>query len=163
MTGVQTCALPIYQLETTRDYYSAKLTGFSRFNLAVTPKKNLLRHIEWIKSFYNGIVHFESSSKDSYVTVTDNEGTSVSERSDIDMSKYKDKTFEPYIVEFSSPLDRNLLNSINAKSTGYIQFEYLGSQYMGFILDTSIDASKNSVQEFRLLLTAKNDILGLIH
>lgn len=137
------------------------------YNLDLSPKKNILRNSPLISSFLyfmdGYLIRFQSSDKNAELATTDLQGKYVKENEDIDISKLEGEVFIPIIATFTAKSPRNLQDMIVSTPYGAIQFEYLGNTYKGFILEVSSDVSKNSEQEFKVLLTSGNNLVKLIH
>lgn len=158
----------VYQVEGGEFYDTVMgvLARTSIYNLKISPKKNLMRHLEFLYSFLsggNGFINFESAEKNAELTTLDFEGNRVSENSNINVADLSNPMFYPYIATFTTALYTNTWKLMTQNPTGFVQFEYKGTQFMGFIMNTSIDVSKNREQEFELLLSPLNDITKFIY
>lgn len=139
----------------------------SVYNLRLSPKRNLLRHARYLHAFLTGLenyqITFESSTKNAELIVTDLDGSIVAEKANVSISNLQRELFFPYIATFTTDLNSQTKNAIESNPTGFIAFKFLGSDFKGFIIDVSFDASKNTQQEFKVLLCSNNNLLSLIH
>lgn len=139
----------------------------SAYNLDITPKKNLLRHANFLHGMLDKLdgyqIKFASADKNVDLTTVDLNGKVVSERANVEISTLGDKLFLPYLATITTKLPKNTLELMDNFPTGYVKFTYNGDEYTGFMMDVSVDVSKNSQREFKLLLTPLNNLAKLIH
>jgi hypothetical protein len=155
----------IYDLEYATDYdeVTGVVSRSSTYNLRVTPKKNLLKHMDFIASSFfginaNGSIIFASSSKNADV-MTLKDGVRVVEKESIDIRDYlANRMFLPFEVSFKSNYPKNLQKLIQNSPYGYISFYNKGNKFKGYILECGVDITKNTEQDFKLLLTPENDL-----
>lgn len=158
----------LYRPERTEGYIS--LTGVlaaeTYYNWDLSPHRNLLRHGDFLHSIldkFNTYINFESALKNAKMDVVDLAGVRTIEDSNINIQTLPDKIFLPYLMTITTKLPKNMLTVIDAFPNGYIRSEYLDSNQDGYIIDASVDISKNSERELKLLLTPANLLLNLIH
>lgn len=157
-----------YKPEGFSDYRS--VTGVENpermYNLDLSPKKMLLRNSPFIDSFLSGLagtlIRFQSADKNAELTTIDLNGNYVKENEDIQTDTLTGAYFLPIEVTFTANSPRNIQYLINQTPYGVIQFTYFGNVYKGFVLEISSDVSRNEEREFKLLLTASNNLLNLI-
>jgi hypothetical protein len=155
----------IYDLEYATDYdeVTGVVSRSSTYNLRVTPKKNLLKHMDFIASSFfginaNGSISFASSSKNADV-MTLKDSVRVAEKDSIDIRDYlANRMFLPFEVSFKSNYPKNLQKLIQSSPYGYISFYSKGNKFKGYILECGVDITKNTEQDFKLLLTPENDL-----
>jgi hypothetical protein len=155
----------IYDLEYATDYdeVTGVVSRSSTYNLRVTPKKNLLKHMDFIASSFfginaNGSIDFASSSKNADV-MTLKDSVRVAEKDSIDIRDYlANRMFLPFEVSFKSNYPKNLQKLIQNSPYGYISFYSKGNKFKGYILECGVDITKNTEQDFKLLLTPENDL-----
>ena len=155
----------IYDLEYATDYdeVTGVVSRSSTYNLRVTPKKNLLKHMDFIASSFfginaNGSIIFASSSKNADVMTLKN-GVRVAEKDSINIRDYlANRMFLPFEVSFKSNYPKNLQKLIQNSPYGYISFYHKGNKFKGYILECGVDITKNTEQDFKLLLTPENDL-----
>ncbi len=163
-----------YHPERSEGYISIKKTngspmanGDSLYNWDLTPKRNLIRHSRFLHSVldkYDGYqIKFASALGNTDVVVIDNNGVRVQENENIEISTLGDKIFLPYLITTVTKLPVDMLALMDAFPTGYIRCVYMGGNLDGFIIDASVDISRNSEREFKELLTANNNLQNLIH
>lgn len=136
------------------------------YNMEISPKKNLLRHSEFIKSFLDRmdgyLIRFSSATKNAEFSTTDLNGIRVKENENIIVESLEGQLFKPLVATFECNYPKNIQALIESNPYGSIIFEFEDNIYKGFILEVSTDASKNSQREFRVLLTSSNNLLNLI-
>lgn len=139
----------------------------SYYNLDITPKKNLIRHGDFLRSMlhhYDGRhIRFESAEKNQWLKTIDLAGNTVTENEWLPISSLPDRIFLPYLATVTSALPKNAAETISHFPTGYVRFSYMGHEYTGFIISASVDVARNSEREFKLLLTPGNNLLNLVH
>jgi hypothetical protein len=155
----------IYDLEyaTAYDEVTGVVSRSSTYNLRITPKKNMLKHMAFLaSSFYginaNGSIDFASSTKNADV-VTVKDFVRVAENESIYIRDYlANRMFLPFEVSFKSNYPKNLQQLIKNTPYGYFSFTYKGDKFKGYLLECSVDIAKNTEQDFKLLLTPENDL-----
>lgn len=137
----------------------------SSYNMEITPKKNLLRHANYLAgSMYNNssVLSFESADKNADLSTTDLNGITVRERDNIDVSTLGEPLFLPFEVEFVTDLDFNAWRMMQTSPFGYVKFMFRGSEFYGFITEVSQNIVRNQERTFTLLLSPNSDISKLI-
>lgn len=151
-----------YNIETGSDFSWVSGISFvnSAYNLAITPKQNLKRHARFLSASLeeDGVFDFQSASKNKDLR-TLKDGEMVSESSAL---QYEKPLFLPYIAKFTTYFKPENLQDFNSKTNGYIRFKAFGQELTGYVLETSVDFSKNSAQEYKVLLTTRNDLTKII-
>lgn len=151
-----------YNIETGSDYSWVSGISFvnSAYNLGITPKQNLKRHARFLSASLEegGSFDFESASKNKDLR-TLKDGVMVSESSNL---AYEKPLFLPYIAKFTTYFKVGNLQDFNNKPNGFVRFKAFGQELTGYILETSVDFSKNSAQEYKVLLTTRSDLTKLI-
>lgn len=155
-----------YDLETGIDYHTINGVSsiMSAYNLEITPKRNLLRHMKFLSSglFQSDqkFLNFDSAEKNKMLATRKTlEDDLIEERS---AAVYEGiPMFLPYIAKFTAKLDFSKLNDFNSKPNGFIRFKAFGKEFAGYILETSLDLTKNSAQEYKVLLTDFSSLLNL--
>lgn len=128
---------------------SDNFAGDTAFNVYLSPKRCLLRQIEYIKSlfmFSGSILKFASSPKDYNVTSTGN----IIEHSDINLDRYN-YLFKPINHEFETIVPRNISELIEEGYRGYIAFINEGQILKGFIESISENPGRNKSQKWKLI------------
>lgn len=158
-----------YQPERTEGYISLSgvLAAETYYNYALSPKANLLRHGDYLHSILdkydsNSIV-FESALKNAAMSVVYNDGVRVTENANISIGTLPDKLFLPYLITVLTKLPRNMMNLIDSFPTGYIRSRFLDENADGYMVDVSVDVSKNTEREIKILAKADMDMVKFIH
>lgn len=157
----------IYDVIGAENYTSIQgiSTRSSSYNLEITPKKNMLRHSDYLAGALYGnasYIRFESADKNANLGTTDIFGRTVWERQDIEVSSLGNPLFLPWEAELTTDLPFDAWKLLQTNSSGYIRFEYREHEFYGFILEVSQNIERNAERTFRLLLTSQCDITKLI-
>lgn len=137
----------------------------SSYNLGITPKKNLLRHADYLAgALYNNSadITFESADKNAELSTTSLTGVTVQENTDIAVSDLGDPLFLPFKVDLTTDLQFDAWKLLQNNSTGYIRFVWREFEFYGFLLDVSQNIERNSERAISLILTPNSDITKLI-
>ena len=160
--------LGIYQLKTALDF--DYVTGVSdrryTYNIDLSPKHNLMRHMEFIRSTFhgvneNGYIVLSSAEKNDMLQVTSG-GRTLIEKEPLFVKDFTERVFYPYMVKFTTDYSRNIKQMIDQSPDGFIKFSHNGYWFSGYIYEIKIDISKDSEQEFTLILSKDNIINNLI-
>lgn len=145
-------------------YISGISTRSSSYNLDITPKKNLLRHGNYLKSMQNGngYIRFASADKNAEFSTIDWTGKFIKENEDIYLPDVQGQLFTPILAKIRTKIPFNFHKIMNTSTRGYIEFSYLGNKYRGFPIEVSQDVARNSERELTLRLTANSNISRLI-
>lgn len=141
-------------------------TRSSSYNLGITPKKNMLRHADFLASILylnTGQIKFESSDKNAELSTTDLSGRTVKENVNIDISLLGRPLFLPFEAEMTTDLPINAWKQFDTNTTGYVKFRYRDSEFYGFVVEASQQVFENGERTFRLFLTANCDVSKLIY
>lgn len=128
---------------------SDSYVGDTAFNVYLSPKRCLLRQIEYVKSlfmFSGDELKFASSTKDYDVTSTGG----IVEHSDVLLSSYSN-LFKPITHEFETMVPANISDLINEGYRGYIAFIDNGELLKGFIESISENPGRNKSQKWKLI------------
>ena len=116
-------------------------TPDTRLNLDITPKRNLLRHVNQL-----AIPLFKSSGDTTYLNkqfeidlVTQKGGGDpvITEKDDLTYSDLAEPLYYPEIYNFQSELSIANVLQLISDPHGYVEFQYLGVTYSGYILEVS--------------------------
>ncbi len=155
-------------VQTANDYGSVSgvLTGEQTYNIDLWPKHMLLRHAGYLSSILDkqegAQIRFTSGLKN-YTASAIGGGTNITENENIDVSSLGAKIFLPYIMTITTDYPVDMLKLLDANPTGYISFPYNGVTWQGFNESGTVDVSKRSEREFKLLLTPGNDLNNLVN
>lgn len=158
-----------YDVEGMEAYSSVSgiLALQGRYNLKLSPKKNLVRHGAFIRSglhrFEGRHLRFESGSKNVQLNTVGFDSISVKENEWILISSLDEPIFLPYLATVTSDYPRSLQETLTSFPYGYIRFKYRGYTWKGFIMEANVDVARNSAKEFKLLLTPDNNVLNFVH
>lgn len=117
------------------------VTGFEGvelyYNIAFTPRENLIRwsnilNVPLWKSTV--LVKFVKSQKDVNISYVNQNNDTVNEFDDIQTSEIiESRLFNPEIYNFKAPLNSTIVNILLNDPHGYVQFEFDGETYHGFV------------------------------
>lgn len=159
---------PYYRPERSEGYVSLSgvLAAETFYNWDISPKRNLLRHGDFLRSMlYNYdqfFINFESALKNSKMSVVGLDGVRVTENVSISIGTLPDIIFIPYLITIVTKLPKNAMALVDNYPTGYIRSAFNDSNQDGFMIDVSVDVSKNRQRELKLLLTPFNQLGNLI-
>ena len=134
-----------------RDYKilnTGNYAGNSAFNVYLSPKRCLLRQIEYIKSlfmFSGSLLEFASSPKDFNVESTGG----IVEHADVNLNEYS-YLFKPVNYEFETMVPWNLPELIQEGYRGYIKAINGDEIIRGFIESVSENPGRNKSQKWKL-------------
>lgn len=160
---------PYYRPERSEGYLSLSgvLAAETYYNWDISPHRNLLRHGDFLHSildkFDGAFINFESALKNSSMNVVGLNGQRTIEDQNLSIGTLPDKIFLPYLITIITKLPKNAMNLVDNFPTGYIRSQFLDNNQDGFIIDFSVDVSKNRQRELKLLLTPYNQLENLIH
>jgi hypothetical protein len=114
----------------------------TRLNLNITPKRNLIRHYNRL-----GIPLFKSQGDTNFMTnqyeldlVTEETlEPFITEKADIAYSELYQELYYPEIYNFSAPLTQAHIQQLFTDPHGYVEFDYIGVTYSGYILEVSTE------------------------
>lgn len=140
-------------------------SGETAYNLALSPKKNLLRHGSYLRSIMDlmdsSYINFASAEKNAQLrTVLNN--VVVKENENVLVGSLPPKYFIPHIATISCKLPLGARKLFDSMPFGYVTFIWREVTFKGYILAASVDIAKNTEQELQLLLTQDNNLLNLI-
>jgi hypothetical protein len=159
---------PYYRPERSEGYVSLSgvLAAETFYNWDISPKRNLLRHGDFLRSMlYNYdqfFINFESALKNSKMSVVGLDGVRVTENVSISIGTLPDRIFIPYLLTIVTKLPKNAMALVDNYPTGYVRSTFNDSTQDGFMIDFSVDVSKNRQRELKLLLTPFNQLGNLI-
>lgn len=158
-----------YRPEGVEAYLSVQgiTAGDTAYNLDLSPKKNLLRHGDFLHgmvALQDGLfINFESAEKNADLVTVDLNGVRVAESDNVNISSLPAPLFLPFKYEFTTKLERSIYKILNVLSNGYVIFTWRGNRYRGFFMDASSDVARNSEQEWTLLAHPDDNLLTLVH
>ena len=125
------------------DFTTPIFNGNTRINLDITPKRNLERNGNLIATpgyIDNAKVKFVSSQYNlNLATKKDGEASFTYETDDILYSDLPEPLFYPEIYTFTAPVTQAQISQLMTDPHGYVEFEYLGTTYKGYILEVSTE------------------------
>lgn len=112
----------------------------TRLNLDITPKRNLLRHANQLAIplfITNGDTNFMQSQFELDLSTTKAAAAAVAERDDLAYSDLDEPLYYPEIYNFTAELSIDIILQLLDDPHGYVEFDYLGVTYSGYILEVS--------------------------
>lgn len=132
------------------------------YNLAFTPRENIIRHAGLYKSslwLHDLLIKFVKAQKDANITYENQNGNTVNEHDDIDGTDLlKTQLFQPEIYEFESKIYPYMVEVLNDNPHGYIRFTFDGNTYEGFLL--SVESGEYYQRKANYRLIAKELTVG---
>ncbi len=112
----------------------------TRLNLDITPKRNLLRHINQLSIplfITNGDTNFMRTQFNLDLSTEKTAESAVAELDDLAFSDLDEPLYYPEVYNFTAQL--SIANTLQLISDphGYVEFDYLGVTYSGYILEVS--------------------------
>lgn len=112
----------------------------TRLNLDITPKRNMLRHANRLSIplfISNGDTNFMQSQFDLGLSTTKSGDPAVAEKDDLAYADLEQPIYHPEIYNFNSKLTIEIILQLVSDPHGYVEFDYLGVTYSGYILEVS--------------------------
>lgn len=112
----------------------------TRLNLDITPKRNLLRHADQLSIplfISNGNTNFMKSQFELDLSTIKSGDPAVVERDDLSYSDLEEPLYYPEIYNFTAELSIADILQLISDPHGYVEFDYLGVTYSGYILEVS--------------------------
>lgn len=138
------------------------------YNTEITPKRNLLNHIDYLRSILDQFliyIAFSSSDVDNSNNITntflDMGLNYIAEFESIDITG-AGAYFRPYIFEITCEISKDFYKNFKANNEGIVKFTYEEKQYSGFLLEAKIKPGRNCETVLKLLSTIDNDFSDLI-
>ena len=138
-----------YGLDRSYQVLNDSAAGNTAFNVFLSPKRCLLRQIEYIKSlfaFSGDVLRFASAEKDYDMRSTGN----VIEHADVDLSGYS-VLFKPILHEFETMVPGNISEFINSNYNGYVVVRDRDKVIKGFIESLKENPGRNKSQTWKLI------------
>jgi len=141
---------------------SSAQAGQTSYNLDLSPKQSLLRQAPYLRSMLYKLdsryIEFASAEKNKELVTISTGGmisnpVRVAEKESVLVSNLGGNYFRPIIATISCQLNRNMMQMVDNTPFGFIEFNFNGQNYKGYIEDAGIDLAKNTEREFTLLLT----------
>jgi hypothetical protein len=134
------------------------------YNLPLSPKRQLLRMLPWLKSVFGDLldkkITFQSSNRPGLGTDCGSGTINEQESIDLDDLAYSDisKIFDPRVIEFTAPVPEEFEDMMTERMYGVLQFTATGSSgrewpLEGFILEAGITPGNNAAFDFKVLLS----------
>lgn len=142
------------------------------YNIPLSPKRCLMRNLRYIRSFFSsGMLNYVSTQKNpdliSNIRVPYNAIGNIIETADINLSLGTSNgngltpLFKPFVVEFDTDTDYNLVELTENNLNGLVEFEHNGLVFQGYILDIGVKPATRDTYRFRLLMRNSTDITKL--
>lgn len=140
------------------------------YNFLISPKNNLYRHLDYIKSTLFGknaeLIDFQSADRNvNLITIADDQSSTpvVYEKASIDFNDYfVERLFYPILIEFETSVKPSLQDLINNDANGVFSFNHNGHVFKGFLLSIDLNANRGSSSVVQLILSPDNDLNLLI-
>ncbi len=166
-------AYPSYTIYELNRPAGLTITGLidpvSAFNIEFSPKRNLLRHGGWIRSFVDhndtGLIKFQSSAKNGELSthlVNIIADVTVTEKTDEIIGSFLDKMFTLQYISFKCALPYNIIDVVKQNPYGVISYHWKGQKRQGFVIDIAHKPATREEQTVRLLSSPNSDLTTLI-
>jgi len=141
----------------------SELANQSSYNLALTPKENLLRHGRYIKSLFdkleNRFIEFGSAEKNKELTFVraGNPDFRLKQNESIAIASLGEKYFKPVYATIVAKLPVNFMSLVDATGGfGYLDFVWYDKVYKGYIIEAETDLAMNTERTIKLLMLPDN-------
>ena len=132
------------------------------FNLALSPKRMLLRNGNYIRSCMylatNLILKYTSSEKNNKLICG-----GVIEKADEPILNLGKPFFYPLLISFSVPAPLDLIGLLDLNPLSIFSIEFNGTTYTGILQEVSTSSDASTTQNYTLLSTSDNDLKSLIN
>lgn len=140
--------------------------GSSIFNVELSPARCLIANGSFLHIgmdlLDNGNITFQTTEKNAALSTT-LAGVTIAENQNFLIGSLAPKLFLPKIFQIECQVPLNIVDLIEAKPYGKIQFKWLGNTYRGYIVEAGQQAATNAKQTFKLLASTDNNMEKLIH
>lgn len=149
-------------IKSSDDYVSVtgmanEAAGQAAYNLRLTPKENLIRHGSYLTSMLDKMeerfIEFASAEKNKNLAFVRIPNTRIVQSESINVASLTGKYFRPIVATLQAKLPRGFMSRMTTNSFGYLEWDWQGMAYRGYILEVDVDLAKNSERELKLLLT----------
>lgn len=156
------------------DFYSVIIEGEgipkqNIMNLDITPKRNLMRSIDFIKSAFRGdnetgVLTFQSADKFTGISTQRTISSPViKEGTDIDMNSY-DKLFDPVLLTFETRYNSEMFDRLSNHSNGLYQVNIDDNKKLyGYIYSIDIIPDLSGKTTVSLIIAPNSDLSVLIN
>lgn len=131
------------------------------FNIPLTPKRLLNRHLRWIRSFlYNHepeSIVFDHANRNGDLVAG-----GITESADIPIASMGERIFLPWYFECKNPSPIDLVETLDTTPNAAFMPTWKGDEYTGFLWRAGISPNSQTPQVFKLLCAAETDITKLI-
>ena len=131
--------------------------GQAAYNLRLTPKENLIRHASYLRSMLDKLdgrfIEFASAEKNKNLEFVRTPNTRIKQSESIPVASLSGKYFTPIVVTIQAKLPKGFMSRMTGNSFGYLEWDWQGLVYQGYILEVDVDLAKNTERELKLLLT----------
>jgi len=137
----------------------SELANESSYNLALTPKENLIRHGRLIKSLFdkleNRFIEFGSAEKNKELTFVraGNPNFRLKQNESIPIASLGEKYFKPVYATIVAKLPVNFMSLVDSTGGfGYLSFTWYDKVYKGYIIEAETDLAMNTERTIKLLM-----------
>jgi hypothetical protein len=112
----------------------------TRLNLDITPKRNMLRHKNQLSIplfISNGDTNYMETQYELNLSTQKAAESAINEKDDLAYSDLSEPLYYPEIYNFTADLTIDIILQIISDPHGYVEFDYLGVTYSGYILEVS--------------------------
>lgn len=155
-----------YELDRTLNPY---VTGVSEpesiFNVEFTPKRNLLRNGDFLRSsFYLSdwkTLEYREADKNNKLITTIGLNT-IEEKANVNIGSLAAPFFLPVLLEFNAIAPFELLELLDADPLQIFDWDFYGTNYKGIMVKVGIAPGSQKEQAYQMLSAPDNDLKKLI-
>lgn len=145
---------------------STTINRNSFINYLISPKNNIFRHFDYIKSTFfgqnKGFLDFQSSDRNVDLMTIENSDSDtpiIYEKESVSFDDYNiNRLFYPIIIQFETHVKPDLQKTIEMWSNGICSFNFNGGQIKGFIFSIDLNANRGSSSVVQLILSPDTDL-----
>lgn len=117
-------------------------TPGTRLNLNITPKRNMLRSANLLSIplfITEGDTNFMTNQYELSLETKKAAESQIAEKDDLAYTDLEEPLYYPELYNFTAPLTNDDILQLLDDPHGYVEFDYLGETYQGFILEVSTE------------------------
>lgn len=136
------------------------------FNVLLSPKMGLLNNGPLLHFLLDGldtgVIHLDNADKNKELATT-LAGVTVVEKDDIPIAQLGTRLALPHYANFTTSVPLNVPAAIKTTPYNQVSFIWKGVTWNAFLWDGGIKPATNDKQQWKMLLSANNDVTKLIN
>lgn len=131
------------------------------FNVALSPKRILIKHFPWLRSFlYNydaDSLVFQSANRNADLVAQ-----GITESADIPILSMGEPIARPFYMDFETQVPNDLVDTMEETPNKPFATDWEGTNYKGFLMEGAFSPVMYEQQKYKLLMSAECDPKTLI-